>query len=115
FTWLANDFYSTPDDVFLSLAISPDGKTLASGDGKGIILLWDLAGEGPEPWRANPTALARLWEGLANRNAKEAWPVMRELIARPAAAIRLIRAKVAAPPSAPGAARLAALLKQLDA
>jgi WD40 repeat protein len=49
--------------IVYSVAFSPDGKTLASGDGYGIIMLWDaithqpigqpIIGKGPSMWTAH--------------------------------------------------------------
>ncbi len=97
--------------IFVSLAYCPDGGTLASGDGNGTILLWDLAGASKKQHRT----LAQLWEDLAVPNAAEAWPVMRELVGRPAEAARLLGERLSPPSPPPNTNRLAALLKQLDA
>jgi WD40 repeat protein len=114
YTWRDYEPSLNAGDIFLATAISPDGKTLASGNGNGVILLWDLAGTA-RPARRAPPAPERLWEGLANPGAKDAWPALRELAARPAEAIRLFRSRLTPLPAPPGAARVAALVEQLDA
>jgi serine/threonine protein kinase/Tol biopolymer transport system component len=35
--------FTDPDDVTRTVAFSPDGKTLAAGDGNGVTYLWDVA------------------------------------------------------------------------
>jgi WD40 repeat protein len=98
-----------------SVAVSPDGRTLASPEGDGPILLWDLMGGVDRQMGMPPTPAVRLWERLAGEEASKAWPAMRELMSRPADAVRLLRARVVLPPPPPDDKRLAALLAGLDA
>jgi len=102
------------ESLIHSLAFRPDSKALASCGDDGTILLWSLDGtHGPAPWRLKPSSAESLWRRLADSDATKAWPAMRELIARPRDAPRLLRARVKAD-VAPSKKRLARLLADLD-
>jgi hypothetical protein len=110
-----------PGGIYVTaLAVAPDGTAVAAGlrDKETAALVWDLApAAGPWPWAKCGSDPDRLWSHLATGTAAQAWPAMRELIARPDVAVRLIRERVkpAPAPPAPTPAAVAGLVKQLDA
>jgi WD40 repeat protein len=81
------------------LAISTDGKTLASGHTDGTILLWPL------PTTESPprASAADSWADLAADDASRAWIAVARLVDSPAEALALLRERLtpAAPPPAP--------------
>jgi hypothetical protein len=82
------------DAAAACLAISPDGKTLASGHNDSTILVWDI----PEARRtavakaaATPKDLEARWSDLAEADAKKAHSSIWELAAHPEQAVPLLR------------------------
>jgi RNA polymerase sigma factor (sigma-70 family) len=95
------------------LLFSPDGSKLLSAGPDGSALVWDVFGNAPGA--APPgAAAAGWWDALEDRDAAKADRAMREMAARPNAAVVLLREKMR-PVKATEAAKLDALLAWLDA
>ena len=97
------------------LAFSPDGSKLLSAGPDGSALVWDLSGRAATPPAGGPVApetAAGWWDRLGGRDAGDA--AMREMAARPAAAIALLRERLK-PVKPVDAARLDALVSRLGA
>jgi WD40 repeat protein len=70
-------------------SISPDGRLLLSASEDAPCFIWDIFGSEKQPLAAmNP---GQLWRDLADKDAKKAFLAIRELVARPAASVDLIR------------------------
>lgn len=90
-----------------ALALSPDGRTLATGGLDGCVLVWDVAApisEGGD--------LGELWEALA-AGGRAAWTAARRLAARGDEAAEELDRRLLPPPGGEG--RVAELLVRLDA
>jgi hypothetical protein len=101
-----------------SLAVIPDGTTLAVSMSDTTILLYDLTGAAlPRPWKQSPGDPAKLWDKLATATAADGWAAIRELAARPSVAVPLVKEKIkpAAAKSHPTPAEIAKLITDLDA
>jgi WD40 repeat protein len=95
-----------------SLAFSRDGRKLASGGANTTALVWEV----PVPGR--PERLAGLdddgaWRDLEDFDAARAFRAMTHLIASPADAVRLMKARLKPPPPA-DPARIKRLIADLD-
>jgi hypothetical protein len=105
-------FEFAPPDKMTTLAISPDGRFLATGDEKGTALLWDveiLAGPLPDD------SPEELWTALAGTDAEPAYRALLALVRRPADALALARKHLrAADGKRLDAAAVARLIEQLD-
>jgi RNA polymerase sigma factor (sigma-70 family) len=104
------------DYLVQSLAFSADGRLLASG-GFGPAVVWNVTGRQSSAAPAEPFTAAeqdRLWQALAGDDAEAAYAAMRQLLARPAAAVDLLTARLQ-PASAVPAERLGSLLRDLEA
>ena len=78
-----------------SLAISPDGQTLASGHADTTILLWDLRPQRRNSGKAlTATELQDAWSLLANVDAKRAYAAMGDLAATPAQTAKLLQERL---------------------
>ena len=99
-----------------ALAISPDGKTLASGSSDHTILLWKNNVElKVKPAKVEPTAklLETWWDDLGTGNAAAAHRSLAMLVAHPAQTVRLIGERLEPAPHV-NAAHIAGLVKDLD-
>lgn len=77
------EFLGHTDGNIRALAISPDGRVIASGSSDTTVLIWDLAGSaGTGPALARPE-LAKYWQALAGSDAKSAFAAIRALAASP--------------------------------
>jgi hypothetical protein len=91
---------------------------VAAGRSDKAVVTWDLApAAGDWPWARCRSDPDRLWAAVATGTAGQAWPAMRELVARPDAAVRLIasRVKPVPTPAEPTPAEVAKWVRQLDA
>jgi WD40 repeat protein len=86
------------EEGVLTLALSPDGKTLATGSADATVLLWDVA-EISKARPAGKTALgaeqlAALWNDLADPNGKKAYDAINLLAAAPASVVPFVKDKL---------------------
>jgi hypothetical protein len=100
------------DRGWAHVALSPDGRTLASGHPNGTVLLWDV----PAPARAAERRLGdkekdQLWADLAGADAARAFRAVRVLTASPRQAVALLAERLRPAP----AGRVARLIAELDA
>jgi hypothetical protein len=93
----------------LSLAFSPDGKSLISGGGDSTALVWDLTGQLD---RDNAEPLS-CWEALTGEDAARAYRAIRCLSSDSAHAVPFL-AKKLQPVAVPDPARVARILADLD-
>jgi WD40 repeat protein len=98
----------------LCAAISPDGKTIASGSADTTILLWNAADLLPKTPVADlgPKDLDRLWDDLRS-DAPTAYKAILALLGAPEKAIALIKERVP-PAQKPDRKRIQALIADLD-
>jgi hypothetical protein len=96
-----------------ALAISPDGRTIATGHSDSTILLWDAtlrAGAKSRPLTAAQTDV--LWSDLAGKSAGAAYAAVWRLVDDPEPAVALLKNRLEPRPFAPEKVR--ALLNDLD-
>ena len=91
-------------------AFVPDGTALLSGGGDGSVLLWDLTGRRVG---VPVTAPEAAWDGLLAEDGPTVQRSIWSLVARPRAALPLLRAALK-PGTRVEPARLARLIKDLD-
>ncbi|HLN31397.1 MAG TPA: sigma-70 family RNA polymerase sigma factor [Gemmataceae bacterium] len=107
--------YDAP--VYVALAFSLDGKTLASAHGDGTILLWDLSEARQAlkraPVVANETQVEGWWAELKDADAPKAYVAAWKLIAAPEEAVRTLR-KHLVPATSVSSDNLRQLLDDLD-
>jgi hypothetical protein len=105
--------FRSVDQGKLSQAISPDGRTLASGSIDVTAVLWDLTG-GQAREKHTPSAadLARLWDDLKGADAAVAYRSHWKLAAAAEQAVPLLAQRLR-PAAAPDPKRLAALVGDL--
>jgi WD40 repeat protein len=104
------------DAAVACLAISPDGKTLASGHNDSTILVWDIAEASrtaAAKAAANPKDLEHWWDDLAGGDAKKAHSAIWELAAHPEQAVALLRDRLK-PAAAVPPDQFRQLLRDLD-
>jgi hypothetical protein len=94
------------------VAFAPDGRTVATGQTDGTILLWDVAAY---RWALAPTAVERdaCWNDLAGADAARAFRAVGRLAADPAATVAWLRERCR-PAAAIPAADWQAWLADLD-
>ncbi len=100
----------------LCAAISPDGKTIASGSADTTILLWDAHDLLPKTPATHPTAkdLDRLWDHLRSDDAPAAYKTVLTLLGTPDQATAFLKDRMPPDPR-PDAQRVKTLLAHLDA
>jgi RNA polymerase sigma factor (sigma-70 family) len=97
-----------------SLALSPDGRTLATGHADGTILLWDATLRGGA--RGDPLAAAdgdALWADLGATDAPRAYAAVWRLVDDPGRSVPLLRERLQ-PVTPPPAEAVRPLLDGLD-
>jgi hypothetical protein len=105
--------FRSADQGKLSLAISPDGRTLASGSIDVTAVLWDLTGGQAREKRAPGAAdLGKLWADLGGGDAAVAYRAHWRLAAAAGQAVPLLAHRLR-PAAAPDPKRLAALVGDL--
>ncbi len=82
--------------AILCAAISPDGKTIASGSADTTILLWNAADLLPKTpaTHLTPKDLDRLWDDLRSDDAPTAYKAVLDLLGAPDQAAALIKERV---------------------
>lgn len=107
-----------PEERARALAFSPDGKSLASGNSSGTVLLWLLpCWDDATPARdkdLTESELVKIWEQLADPDAKTACKATWRLTAAPASSIKLFKERLRADPPVDGK-RIRQWLSELDA
>lgn len=93
-----------------SLAVGPDGRSLATGHLDSTILIWNLV---PGGQAATPQNLPRLWDDLRSADATKAYAATWRLLESPKDAIRFLRERLR-PVTAPPAEQVRKLLANLD-
>jgi hypothetical protein len=100
-----------------ALAVSADGRMLASGGFDSQILVWDLTGRMPDgqwrPARLSADKLRDAWETLGGADAASAYAAIWQLAADPEGTIALLRERLR-PVARPETGRVARLLAVLD-
>jgi WD40 repeat protein len=106
--------FQVPGRLFPTLALAPDGRTLATAlDGDTTVLLWDLSDLGPKgnvtPGRLRDGDLSRLWADLAGPDAPRGYRAVRTLSAAPDQAVPFLRERLRPVPDEPHARLIADL------
>jgi WD40 repeat protein len=101
--------------AILCAAISPDGKTIASGSADTTILLWNAADLQPKTPVADlgPKVLDRLWDDLRSDDAPTAYKAILALLSAPEKATGLIKNRVP-PAQNPDPKHVQSLVTDLD-
>ncbi len=117
-TWSGQELrrIDLPQGTKCSLAVAPDGRTLATGGYDSTILLWDLTGQSTVSKKesAPPTAkeLEALWSDLAG-DALKADSAIWVLVLSPKQSMPLLKDRLR-PPSPAAADKVAKLVADLD-
>jgi hypothetical protein len=99
------------------VAFSPDGKFVASSGPDAPVFVWDVEGCYGKPPLATPfpeREAKNLWDALDGPDASAAFAAMRQLLARPAPAVALLRQRLR-PAPVTDAKALQRLVDELDA
>jgi RNA polymerase sigma factor (sigma-70 family) len=85
----------------VSLAFSPDGKTLISGSEDTTALVWDLTGRFEPKGRLTDDDLKRAWDTLAQHDAAAGYRAIQALAADPERSIPFLRTRLKPAPAVP--------------
>jgi hypothetical protein len=100
-----------PGNAVTCIAFLPDGRSLAAGMADTTAIIWDLTPAGAGG-KLDDAGLGRLWRDLSG-DATASYRAARRLAASPKESVPLLAERLR-PVAAPGAARLARLLADLD-
>ncbi len=106
----------THQGLVTAFAFAPDGKTLVTGSADTTALVWDvqrLLREGRRPAELSPKELEKLWAGLGDKDAREAYRAARALAAVPKRSVPFLAERLKLVPLV-GAGRLTQLVADLD-
>ena len=105
------------DGAVTALALSGDGRRLASGSSDTTILIWDVSGDGLVPRRDTKltgTQKETLWQRLASPEAGAGYETILRLCAAPGDSVELLRSHLKPVPLVPDAPEMVRLVKRLD-
>lgn len=97
-----------------SLALAPDGRTVATGQPDTTIVLWDLPTPRGKPAPLTPAAIQAYWADLAGMDGERIFTAIARLTDAPPQSVELLRTRLR-PVSAPADTELRQLLADLDA
>ena len=106
--------FSGHDGPVSSLALSADGRVLASGSNDTTVILWDLTGlKQRSPGRLSVQDAEALGLELGDEDARQAYQVMWRMAAAPRESVTVLAGKLK-PETDPNASDIARLIGQMD-
>jgi WD40 repeat protein len=90
--------FAPPGEEFDAVALSADGRTLATAPSDTTVLTWDLPDRVGAPRRLGGAELGRLWADLAGEDAARAYRAVRALSESAISAVPFLKARL--PPAA---------------
>src|SRR5262249_25768903 len=105
--------FTGDQDLVLSVAFAPDGKTLASGNWDSSILVWRIFGV-PGGSDLEPAELQAFWTDLGGSDATRAYRAIYALVAVPHQSVPFLREELLLRGRAPDPRHIAQLIADLD-